>query len=75
MYMLKYNFKIKRTELKDGDKTIVPEENVINYKCLICGYEHEYDETWTDEKKLEIKLEVDKHHNEHIIPDELTLSE
>ena len=43
-------------------------KKVIKYKCLICGYEHDYDETWTDEKKAEVKAEVDAHHNDHIIP-------
>ena len=37
----------------------------IQYKCLICGYTHDYDDTWTDEKKAEVKAEVDAHHNEH----------
>ena len=41
-------------------------KNVIKYKCLICGYEHDYDDTWSDEKKEQIKTEVDTHHNEHI---------
>ena len=36
--------------------------------CLICGYTHEYDKTWTDEKKAEVQAEMDTHHNEHIIP-------
>lgn len=46
-------------------------KKVIKYKCLICGYVHEYDKTWTDEKKAEVKAEVDAHHNEHIV-DETT---
>jgi len=41
-------------------------KTTINYKCLICGYTHEYVETWTDEKKAEVKVEVDAHHNKHI---------
>jgi hypothetical protein len=41
-------------------------KKVIRYKCLICGYTHEYDDTWTDEKKAEVQLEVDTHHNDHI---------
>jgi formate dehydrogenase maturation protein FdhE len=40
-------------------------KKVIRYKCLICGYTHDYDDTWTDEKKAEVKAEVDAHHNEH----------
>ena len=41
---------------------------IIRYKCLICGYEHEYDKTWTDAKKAEVQAEMDAHHAEHIIP-------
>jgi hypothetical protein len=40
-------------------------KKVIKYKCLICVYTHDYDDTWTDEKKAEVKAEVDAHHNEH----------
>jgi len=42
-------------------------KKVIRYKCLICGYQHEYDNTWTDEKKAEVQAEVDAHHNDHFI--------
>jgi hypothetical protein len=41
-------------------------KKVIRYKCLICGYQHDYDATWTDEKKAEVQAEVDAHHNDHI---------
>ena len=40
-------------------------KKVIKYKCLICGYTHDWDDSWTDEKKAE----VDAHYNEHIIQD------
>jgi hypothetical protein len=50
----------------------IGQKKVIKYKCIICGYEHEWDDTWMDEKKAEVKAEVDKHHNEHIIPSETT---
>jgi hypothetical protein len=46
-------------------------KNEIMYKCLICGYTHDWDDTWSDEKKAEVKSEVDIHHNEHNIPDEI----
>jgi hypothetical protein len=46
----------------------IGQKKVIKYKCLICGYEHDWDETWSDEKKAEVKTEVDAHHNEHIVP-------
>jgi hypothetical protein len=61
--MQRYNF-----PTKEGEKFII-------YKCLICGYAREWDDAYDDEKKAQIKSEVDKHHNEHIIPDEPTLSE
>ena len=39
------------------------------YKCLICNnFTKEVDDTWTTEKKEEVKLEVDKHHDDHIVP-------
>ena len=39
------------------------------YKCLICNYfTKEVDDTWTTEKKEEVKLEIDKHHDDHIVP-------
>jgi len=42
-------------------------KKTIRYKCLICGYTHDYDDTWTDTKKAEVQAEADQHHNEHII--------
>jgi ribosomal protein L44E len=60
---------------KEGKIEEVGKKTIIKYKCLICGYEHEWDNAYDDAKKAEIKSEVDKHHNEHIIPDEPTLSE
>jgi hypothetical protein len=63
--MLRYNFKINR--YAEGPDLIVKEiTNIIRYKCLICGYQHEYDETWTDEKKAEVQAEMDAHHAEHL---------
>ena len=41
-------------------------KKVIRYKCLICGYQHEYDGTWTDAKKAEVQAEMDAHHAEHL---------
>ena len=46
----------------------MPKKQIIKYKCIICGYDHEWDDTWSDEKKAEVKAEVDAHHNGHIIP-------
>lgn len=51
--MLRYNFPT------NGVKFII-------YKCLICGFAHEYDETWTDAKKAEVQAEMDAHHAEHL---------
>ena len=45
------------------------EKNIIMYKCLICNnFTKEVDDTWTTEKKEEVKLEIDKHHDDHIVP-------
>ena len=45
------------------------EKNIIMYKCLICNnFTKKVDDTWTTEKKEEVKLEVDKHHDDHIVP-------
>lgn len=67
--MDKYYFVEDVYELQDPPKpnVYVGQKKVIKYKCLICGYQHDYDDTWTDEKKAEVKLEVDTHHNDHII--------
>ena len=40
----------------------------IQYKCLICGYIHIWDDTWDETKKTEVKAEVETHYNDHIIP-------
>jgi predicted nucleic-acid-binding Zn-ribbon protein len=52
----------------DINLTYLGKKKTIRYKCLICGYTHEYDKTWTDEKKAEVQAEMDTHHNEHIVP-------
>ena len=75
--MQKYRFSttIYKTN-ENGAIENLGQKKVIKYKCLICNeFFKEWDDAYDDEKKLEIKLEVDKHHNEHIIPDEPTLSE
>ena len=47
----------------------IGEKKIIMYKCLICNYfTKEVDDTWTTEKKEEVKLEIDKHHDDHIVP-------
>ena len=48
----------------EDDKVIIKTQ----YKCIICGYLHDWDDTWTTEKKEEVKLEIDKHHDDHIVP-------
>lgn len=67
--MKKYKFSTT-TIYKTNEEGIIEDmgkKNVVMYKCLICGYMHEWENTWTDEKKAEVKLEVDTHHNDHII--------
>ena len=63
--MQRYNFVINKT-IHTETEIKVCKEKVIKYKCLICGYEHEYDKTWTDEKKAEVQSEMDAHHAEHL---------
>lgn len=67
--MEKYYFLVNVFE---SNNSISPEylgkQKVIKYKCPICDYTHDWDDSWTDEKKSEIKLEVDTHYNDHIIP-------
>ncbi len=61
---------------EEGKIEEVGKKTIIKYKCLICNeFFKEWDDAYDDAKKAEIKSEVDKHHNEHIIPDEPTLSE
>ena len=60
--MLKYVFNTQEINWENKTVSLVKS---IKYKCLICGYQHDYDDTWTDEKKAEVQLEVDTHHNEH----------
>ena len=61
--MDKYIFSTTKINMENNTTSIVKS---IQYKCLICGYQHDYDDTWSDEKNAEVKLEVDTHHNEHI---------
>lgn len=67
--MEKYYFTEDVYELQDPPKpnVYVGKKKVIKYKCLICGYTHDYDDTWTDEKKTQVKSEADAHHNDHIV--------
>jgi hypothetical protein len=63
--MLRYKLKyLNMNPINEDDKVIIKTQ----YKCLICGYIHDWDDTWTTEKKEEVKLEVDKHHDDHIVP-------
>ena len=43
----------------------------VQYKCLICGYIHDWSDAWDDEKKAEVKAEVDQHHQDHIVEQSL----
>jgi len=62
--MFKYVFDTQEINWETQTTTLV---KIIRYKCLICGFQHEYDKNWTDEKKAEVQAEMDTHHNEHII--------
>ena len=68
--MKRYAFFVDSVKWTDNKYEKVCRIKVIKYKCPICGYEHEWDNTWTDEKKAEVKEELETHYNEHIIPDE-----
>ena len=59
--MLRYKLKFHSIE---SNETV----EKVQYKCLICGYIHDWDDTWDTEKKEEVKIEVDKHHDDHIVP-------
>jgi len=72
--MKRYNFYTTISKPLDVNNLelgkIIEEKKKILYKCLICdSFVREWDDSWSDEKKADIKLEVDKHHNDHIIPD------
>jgi len=74
--MKRYKFSTSICKPKDINNPelghTVEEKEIILYKCLICNsFVREWDETWNDEKKLELKTEVDAHHNYHIV-DETT---
>ena len=46
----------------------IGEITIINYKCLICGdFVREWDDTWDDIKKAQVKAEADEHHISHMI--------
>ena len=69
--MLKYRFPNDVYELTSEGHKLVEKKTIILYKCLICqNFSREWNDTWSDEKKAQVKLEVDIHHNEHIIPQE-----
>ena len=72
--MKKYNFPVMIYETNEnGLIEKIGETKKIMYKCLICNtFTKEWDENFDDDKKSEILSEVDKHHNDHIIPDELS---
>lgn len=77
--MKKYNFPIdvyEETNIEQKylgpnlcDRKYLGQKNIIMYKCLICGFSKEWDDSWSDEKKTDVKAEVDTHHNKHIIED------
>ena len=64
--MEKYRFTFEKLEYTDSG-IIATKETRIQYKCLICGETREYDDTWSDAKKAEVKAETEKHHAEHFM--------
>jgi hypothetical protein len=76
--MKKYNFPVINYQETNicNERKCLGQKNVIMYKCLICNcFTQEWDDTWPDEKKAQVKAEVDAHHNYHIIPDETNPTE
>ena len=69
--MEKYYFFVNAFEsdpLTPHINTYIGRKKVIKYKCPICEYTNDWDDSFDDEKKEQIKLEVETHYNEHIIP-------
>ena len=65
--MLRYCFTQDVYDTNLSKPTYLGKKKTIRYKCLICGNTHDYDDAWTDEKKLEVQAEMDAHHNEHFM--------
>jgi len=66
--MQRYRFCNDTYKLIDEETVIVEKKTEILYKCLICNnFTKEWDDTWSNEKKTEVKAEVDAHHNIHIV--------
>jgi hypothetical protein len=61
--MLKYVFE---TQEINWETKMVSLVKSTKYKCLICGFQHDYDDTWTDAKKAEVQAEMDAHHTKHL---------
>ena len=64
--MGKYRFTFEKLEYTESG-IIATKETRIQYKCLICDETREYDDTWSDAKKAEVKAETEKHYNEHFM--------
>jgi len=60
--MKRYKFNQNFYKIDKGEELIKTVES-IKYKCLICGSTFD----WDDEKKEQVKKEVDEHHNYHIV--------
>ena len=73
--MQRYSFPNDVYKLTDGGYKLVEKTTIVYYRCNICSRDILWNDEWTDEKKEEVKADVDAHHNEHIIPNEPTLSE
>lgn len=68
--MKRYAFFTNSLRFNGTNYEIVERVKKINYKCPICDYMREWDETYDDEKKSQIKTEVEIHYNEHIVPND-----
>ena len=67
--MNRYRFIIEKFETPTSTESIKIE--TIYYKCLICGFSHDWSDEWDDVKKAEVKAEVDQHHQDHIVDQSL----
>lgn len=66
--MLRYKFSKTLYESNEREIKVVGTTNIIMYKCLICGHTEEWDDTWDDIKKEEVKKTTETHYNNHLVP-------
>jgi hypothetical protein len=66
--MLRYKFSKPLYETNEGEIKVLGTTDIIMYKCLICGHTKEWNDTWDDTKKAEVKEETETHYNNHLVP-------